>query len=335
MTTQIPAKRQQREEYRRKIQEQAERGGDGDLSSVKMPQKRFFRQRAHANPFSDHNLDYPISPAHMDWASHYPAFVDPDASKVNLGGTRKLTKDVEVVDIGCGFGGLLVGLAPLLPDTLMVGMEIRVSVLEYVRSRISALRLKQQALKKIAATSSQNQAPSDTPATPEVEDDEVGSTTTIVPGNYENITGIRANTMKFLPNFFGHHQLSKIFICFPDPHFKARKHKARIISESLNAEYAYVLKPGGLLYTITDVEEYHHWVLRHFKYETADGENVADEISGGIRDLWELVPDEELRDDPCVQVMKFETEESKKVTRNNGNKYVAVFRRKADPEWPA
>ena len=57
MTTQVPAKRQQREEYRRKIQEQAERGSDGDLSSVKMPQKRFFRQRAHANPFSDHNLD--------------------------------------------------------------------------------------------------------------------------------------------------------------------------------------------------------------------------------------------------------------------------------------
>ena len=57
MTTQVPAKRQQREEYRRKIQEQAERGDDGDLSSVKMPQKRYFRQRAHANPFSDHNLD--------------------------------------------------------------------------------------------------------------------------------------------------------------------------------------------------------------------------------------------------------------------------------------
>lgn len=300
----------------------------------------------------------------MDWASHYPAFVDPDASKINLGGTRKLTKDVEVVDIGCGFGGLLVGLAPLLPDTLMVGMfintsiqsarvtpikhfisclytnhpsgmEIRVSVLEYVRSRISALRLKQQALKKIAATSTTTEVPSDTPATPEVEDDEVGSTTTIVPGNYENITGIRANTMKFLPNFFGHHQLSKIFVCFPDPHFKARKHKARIISESLNAEYAYVLKPGGLLYTITDVEEYHHWVLRHFKYETVEGEIVADEITGGIRDLWELVSDEELEADPCVRVMKFETEESKKVTRNHGNKYVAVFRRKADPEWPA
>lgn len=57
----------------------------------------------------------------MDWSPHYPAFVDPDTSKLNLSGGRKLTKEVEVVDIGCGFGGLMVGLAPLLPDTLMVG----------------------------------------------------------------------------------------------------------------------------------------------------------------------------------------------------------------------
>lgn len=57
----------------------------------------------------------------MDWTSHFPEYVDPDSSKVNLSGTRKLLKDVEVADIGCGFGGLLVGLAPLMPDTLMVG----------------------------------------------------------------------------------------------------------------------------------------------------------------------------------------------------------------------
>ena len=29
---------------------------------VKYPQKRFYRQRAHSNPMSDHDLDYPISP---------------------------------------------------------------------------------------------------------------------------------------------------------------------------------------------------------------------------------------------------------------------------------
>lgn len=57
----------------------------------------------------------------MDWSTHFPAFVDADPAQTNLAGARKLVKDVEVVDIGCGFGGLLVGLAPVLPDTLMVG----------------------------------------------------------------------------------------------------------------------------------------------------------------------------------------------------------------------
>jgi hypothetical protein len=57
----------------------------------------------------------------MDWPSHFPTFTDPDPAKTTLSGARKLVKDVEVVDIGCGFGGLLVGLAPLMSDTLMVG----------------------------------------------------------------------------------------------------------------------------------------------------------------------------------------------------------------------
>ena len=33
--------------------------------------------------------------------------------------------EVRFVDVGCGFGGLLVKLAPLYPDTLMLGMELR------------------------------------------------------------------------------------------------------------------------------------------------------------------------------------------------------------------
>ncbi len=35
---------------------------------------------------------------------------------------RPLRQDVEVADIGCGFGGLLVALAPKLPNTLLLGM---------------------------------------------------------------------------------------------------------------------------------------------------------------------------------------------------------------------
>lgn len=61
----------------------------------------------------------------MDWSAHYPAYMteletvaEPnDAVKA----TPQLRKDVEVVDIGCGFGGLLIALAPLMPETLMLG----------------------------------------------------------------------------------------------------------------------------------------------------------------------------------------------------------------------
>lgn len=34
---------------------------------------------------------------------------------------KKLRRQVEVADIGCGFGGLLFSLSPVLPDTLILG----------------------------------------------------------------------------------------------------------------------------------------------------------------------------------------------------------------------
>lgn len=34
---------------------------------------------------------------------------------------KKMRKQVEVADIGCGFGGLLFSLSPVLPDTLLLG----------------------------------------------------------------------------------------------------------------------------------------------------------------------------------------------------------------------
>ena len=70
--------------------------------------KRHYRQRAHANPFSDHVLDYPSRPEDVDWAEHFR-------------GHSGNAKAPEFADIGCGFGGLLVALAPLFPESLMLG----------------------------------------------------------------------------------------------------------------------------------------------------------------------------------------------------------------------
>lgn len=89
------------------------------------------------------------------------------------------------------------------------------------------------------------------------------------------------------------------------------------------------------MYTITDVEELHQWIVGHF--EGGDGEEEEEGEEGGIntvKELFERVGDAELEEDPCVKVMMEETEEGKKVTRNKGKKFVAVWKRKEDPQWP-
>lgn len=120
----------------------------------------------------------------------------------------------------------MIELSKEFPNLNILGIELRQKVAEYVAKRIKALR--------------------------------EGS-----PGSFDNVAVMRNNAMKFLPNFFRKAQISKMFFLFPDPHFKKKKHKARIITTQLLAEYAYLLKEGGVLYTATDVEELHHWMKNH------------------------------------------------------------------------
>ena len=111
-----------------------------------------------------------------------------------------------------------VKLSPMFPTTLMLGLEIRVKVSDYVKERITALRAKD--------------------------------------ASYGNIACIRTNAMKYLPNYFTKGQLSKMFFLFPDPHFKKTKHKWRIISSTLLAEYAYTLRVGVGTYCLGESTEH-------------------------------------------------------------------------------
>ena len=220
----------------------------------------FHKERAHANVFSDHPLEYPVSPNQMDWKTLYPAFPE---------------KVPEIADMGCGYGGLLIALSPLFPDSLIIGGEIRSNVEKYVADRIATLR---------------NQ------------DD--GS-------SYQNVAVLRMNAMKFLPNFFRKAQLSKLFFLFPDPHFKKRKQKARIITANLLSEYAYVLKPGGRLYTATDVQDLFDWQVSQLDNHP----------------LFKRLEADQLEYDPCVQIMLTRTEESQKIDRSKGQKFYNVWER--------
>ncbi|CAI4308662.1 BCN_G0007330.mRNA.1.CDS.1 [Saccharomyces cerevisiae] len=235
---------------------------------IDLPKKRYYRQRAHSNPFSDHQLEYPVSPQDMDWSKLYPYYKNAE--------NGQMTKKVTIADIGCGFGGLMIDLSPAFPEDLILGMEIRVQVTNYVEDRIIALR-----------------------------------NNTASKHGFQNINVLRGNAMKFLPNFFEKGQLSKMFFCFPDPHFKQRKHKARIITNTLLSEYAYVLKEGGVVYTITDVKDLHEWMVKHLEEHP----------------LFERLSKEWEENDECVKIMRNATEEGKKVERKKGHKFVACFTR--------
>jgi len=102
----------------------------------------------------------------MDWTSLYPEIL-PSAD-------RRVT----IADIGCGFGGLLFALSPIFPDALILGMEIRIQVTEYVAQKISALRTH--------SADSRNA------------------------NVYQNINVLRGNAQKFLTNFFEKYQVCLI-----------------------------------------------------------------------------------------------------------------------------
>jgi tRNA (guanine-N7-)-methyltransferase len=48
--------------------------------------------------------------------------------------------------------------------------------------------------------------------------------------------------------------------------------------------------------------------------------------------LFKKIPSTEYENDECVVAMSTQTEESKKVIRNKGPRYIALFRRLSDPE---
>lgn len=205
----------------------------------------------------------------MDWSKHYPAIYAKHKEE------NTTPPPVDIADIGCGYGGLLVELSKLFPNNLILGMEIRKKVVQYVEQRIEDLR---------NSTNGQH---------------------------YQNISVIETNAMKFLPNFFKKGQLSKIFLLFPDPHFKKANHRRRIISPTLLAEYAYVLSVGGLIYNVTDVKDLYDWNVKHLDDHP----------------LFERVSEEEIANDPIMPYVLNSSEESKKVQRNKGQKYYAVYRR--------
>ena len=109
------------------------------------------------------------------------------------------------------------------------------------------------------------------------------------------------------------------------------------MSETLCAEYAFVLRPGGIVWTITDVEELATWMRTRFA-EVGVGEGDPLQLFEEVLPLPEEGKEKEWADKEVGMLLRSireETEEGKKVTRNGGRKFVSVWKRRQDPPWPA
>lgn len=161
---------------------------------------------------------------------------------------------VQWCDIGCGYGGLLASLSVAFPDKVMLGLEIRDRVAAFCCKRVTEMRNEYS-------------------------------------GSYGNVWFERTNAMKFLPNYFAKAILEKIFFCYPDPHFKKKKNRQRIISMQLLDEYAFVLKEGtGVAYIVTDVPELFEWMVERFEKHPLfqrrnQQQHLADPVSKYVRDM--------------------------------------------------
>lgn len=188
---------------------------------------------------------------------------------------------VQWCDIGCGYGGLLACLSVVYADKVMLGLEIRERVASYCQQRVREMR---QSYK----------------------------------GSYGNVAFERTNVMKYLPHYFSRGSLEKLFFCYPDPHFKRKKNRQRVVSAQMLDEYAFVLAQGsGVAYVVTDVEELFEWMVERFEghalFQRRDeGTHGRDVVARYVRDM---------------------TDEAQRVDKGGRRKWEASFLRVRNGEW--
>ncbi len=128
-------------------------------------------------------------------------------------------------------------------------------------------------------------------------------------------------------------QLEKMFFLYPDPHFKKQKHKWRIISLSLLTVYAFLLRPGGRIYTMTDVPDLATWMAQKLRAHPLFVERHHIELGAASAEASRAHPHD--GDDPTVSLLATGvTEEGKKAAREGRGATISVFERLPNPtEW--
>lgn len=71
----------------------------------------------------------------------------------------------------------------------------------------------------------------------------------------DQVRAIGGDAREILPNLAPDHVVSRVFMHFPDPWWKKRHARRRLVGDELLEQVARLLKPGGEFFVQTDVEE--------------------------------------------------------------------------------
>ena len=90
------------------------------------PRKKLYRTRAHSNVLNANDFWFPAHPGDVPISEYYPR------------GTG--TRMPSFIDIGCGYGSLLLDLSAHFENTHVLGIEIRPKPVEYIQRKVLAIR---------------------------------------------------------------------------------------------------------------------------------------------------------------------------------------------------
>jgi tRNA (guanine-N7-)-methyltransferase len=128
----------------------------------------------------------------------------------------------------------------------------------------------------------------------------------------DNARLIRADAVEFIPQFVPDQSLWAVHVYFPDPWWKKRHRRRRVMNEALIDQLVRVLKPGGRLHFWTDVADYFESTLQLIA--------GRDSLAGPF----------EVPEQPALHDLDYRTHFERRVRQNRLPVYRAEF---SKPAW--
>jgi len=100
---------------------------------------------------------------------------------------------------------------------------------------------------------------------------------TAIQNNIPNVAFLRTR-IEFISSFFAPNEVDEIWITFPDPQLKQRRHKKRLTSSLFLNRYKAFLSPNAVIHLKTDSYELHRYTVALLKYNEIEPIIAVDDL---------------------------------------------------------